>query len=193
MKSQFSQYLINRIKKFYLRKTNEPSVTSSNRNETTTNRTYFKLPYIGTYSSITQKKLRNIIHSYCNNTDIKLVFSAFKISKLLSSKDKVPNSLKSHVIYLLKCAGCKACYIGETNRHLQTRIHEHLRADRNSQIFKHLKTLDNCRNLCNSTWFKFLDTGSNKYQLKLKGGYHILHNKPELNRQQDHLILNLSL
>ena len=58
-KNQFPQYLINRIKIFYLSKTNEPSVASSNRNETTMNRTYFKLPYIGTYSSITRKKLRN--------------------------------------------------------------------------------------------------------------------------------------
>ena len=77
-KSRFPQYLINRIKKFYLRKTNESCVASSNRNETTTNRTYFKLPYIGTYSSITKKKLRNIIHSYCNNTYIKLVFFGFQ-------------------------------------------------------------------------------------------------------------------
>ena len=43
--------------------------------------------------------LRNIIHSCCNNIDIKLVFSAFKISKLFSNKDKVLNSLKSR--YLL--------------------------------------------------------------------------------------------
>ena len=124
--NQFQQYLINRIKKFYLSKTNEPSGASSNQVETTANRTYIKLPYIGTYSSITQKKQRNIIHSYCNNTEIELVFSAFKISELFSNKVKVPNSLKSHVIYLFECAGCKARYIGETNRHLRTRINEHL-------------------------------------------------------------------
>ena len=112
-KNQFPQSVINRIKKFYLNKTNELSVASSNRNETTTNRTHFKLSCIGTYSSRTQKKLRNIIHSYCNNTDIKLIFSAFIISKLLSNKDEVPNSLKSHVMYLFKCAGCKARYIGD--------------------------------------------------------------------------------
>ena len=163
-KNKFPLYPINRIKKFYLSKTNEPSVVSSNRNETTTNRTHFKLTYIGTYLSKTQKKLGNIIHSYCNNTGIKLVVSTFKISKLFSNKDKVPNSLKSHVIYLLECEGCKARYIAETNRHLQTKIYEHLQADRNSQIFKHLKISDNCRNLCNSTCFKILDI----YQLKLK-------------------------
>ena len=123
---------------------------------------------------------------------MKLVFSAFKINKLFSNKDKLPNSLKSHVIDLFKYAGCKARYIGETNRHLQTRIHEHFQVDKNSQIFKHFKTSDDCRNLCNSTCFKILDTASNKYQLKLKEEYYILHNKPELNKQQDHVILNLS-
>ena len=155
---------------------------------TTTNRTYFKLLDIGRYSSITLKKLRNIIHRYCNNTDIK-----FEISKLFSNKDKVPNPLKSHVIYLFECADCKERYFGENNRHLQTRVNEHLQADRNSQIFKHLKTSDNCRNLYNSTCFKTLDTAGIKYQLNLKEGYYILHSKPELNKQQDHVILNLPL
>ena len=123
----------------------------------------------------------------------KTCLSAFKISKLFNSKDKVLNSLKSYVIYLFECASCKARYIGETNRHLQTRINEHLQGDTNSQIFKHLKTSDNCRNLCNSTLLNILDTGSNKYQVQLKEGYYILHNKPELKKQQDHVVLNLSL
>ena len=99
-KKQFCTVSNKQNQKIYLSKTNEPSVTSSHRNETTTNRTYSKLRYIGAYSSITQKNLRNIIGRYCNNNDIKLVFSAFKINKLFSNKDKIPNSLKSHASYL---------------------------------------------------------------------------------------------
>ena len=79
----------------------------------------------------------------------------------------------------------------QTNRHLQTRINEHLQVDtRNSQIPKHLKTSNNCRNLCTSTCFKILELPQTN--TNLKEGYYSLH-KPELNKQQDHVILNLSL
>ena len=39
---------------------------------------YFKLPYIGHFSFVTQKKIRHFIKRYCNDLDIKLVFSSFK-------------------------------------------------------------------------------------------------------------------
>ena len=38
---------------------------------------YFKLPYIGHFSVVTQKKIRHLIKRYCNDLDIKLVFSSF--------------------------------------------------------------------------------------------------------------------
>ena len=47
---------------------------------------YFKLPYIGHFSVVTQKKVRHLIKRYCNELDIKLVFSSFKIGKLFSVK-----------------------------------------------------------------------------------------------------------
>ena len=45
---------------------------------------YFKLPYTGQFSVVTQKKVRHLIKRYCNDLDIKLVFSSFKIGKLFS-------------------------------------------------------------------------------------------------------------
>ena len=36
------------------------------------------------------------------------------------------------------CAGCSACYVGETNRHLARRVREHLSSDKNSHIFQHI-------------------------------------------------------
>ena len=44
----------------------------------TTRTFYFKLPYIGPFSIIAQKKVRHFAKRYCNNIDIKLVFSSFK-------------------------------------------------------------------------------------------------------------------
>ena len=63
---------------------------------------------------------------------------------MFSPKDSVPDSLKSRVVYKFICAGRGARYIGETNRHFNTRINEHLFRDRNSHIFKHLSSSKNC-------------------------------------------------
>ena len=78
---------------------------------------YFKLPYIGPFSIITQKKVRHFVKRYCNNIDIKLVFSSFKIGNLFSVKHPVPRGLRAGVVYKFLCAGCNACYVGETTRH----------------------------------------------------------------------------
>jgi len=51
---------------------------------------YLKLPYIGPSSIITQKKIRHFAKRYCNNIDIKLVFSSFKVGNMLSVKDPIP-------------------------------------------------------------------------------------------------------
>ena len=93
---------------------------------------YFKLPYIGHFSVVTQKKIRHFIKRYCNDLDIKLVFSSFKIGNMFGAKDPIPGGLCSGVVYKFACAGCNACYVGETARHFSTRVREHLVSDRAS-------------------------------------------------------------
>ena len=51
--------------------------------EQATNTFYFKLPYIGYFSSIAQKRIRRLSHFYCNNANIVLAFSSFKVGSLL--------------------------------------------------------------------------------------------------------------
>ena len=51
---------------------------------------YFKLPYTGHFSSVTQKRIRQLIKRYCNNIDIKLVFSSFKIGNIFGVKAPYP-------------------------------------------------------------------------------------------------------
>ena len=66
--------------------------------------------------------------------------------------DPILAGLRSRVIYKFSCAGCSACYIGETSRHFATRIREHLASDKNSHIFKHLRGSVNCGSLCKLAW-----------------------------------------
>jgi len=85
---------------------------------------YFKLPYIGHFSVVTQKKVRHLIQRYCNDLDIKLFFSSFKIGSLFGVKDPIPGGLRSRDVYKFACAGCSAWYVGETTRHFSTRVRE---------------------------------------------------------------------
>ena len=65
-----------------------------------------KLPYIGHFSVLTQNKIRHFITRYCNDLDIKLVFTCFKIGNLFSVKDPIPGGLRSCVVYIVYSLCC---------------------------------------------------------------------------------------
>ena len=88
---------------------------------------------------------------------------------MFSPKDFVPDSLKSRVVYQFTCASCGARYIGETNRHFNTRVNEHLFRDRNSYIFKHLSASKGCKDKCDFLVLRLsIDHASINSQLKIK-------------------------
>ena len=129
---------------------------------------------------------------YCNDLDIKLVFSSFKIGNLFGVKDPVPDGLRSRVVYKFVCGGCNACYVGETCRNFSTRVREHLVSDRASHIFRHLKDSPHCRALCSADNFHVLDHASTGFQLKIKEAIRIQREQPSLNQQLHHVNLKLS-
>ncbi|CAM4840181.1 unnamed protein product [Rotaria magnacalcarata] len=49
-----------------------------------------------------------------------------RIGHNFTTKDKIPTELRSGVVYEATCPVCNEKYIGETCRHLKTRINEHL-------------------------------------------------------------------
>ena len=152
-----------------------------------------KLPYLGRFSTVAQSKIRRLVNRYCNDLDIKLVFTTFKLRNIFSVKDSVPRELRSRVIYKFTCACCNACYIGETGRHFSTRVREHLSSDKSSHIFKHLQSSERCRQSCSADCFEILDSAPTKFQLKLKEAMHINWEKPNLNQQVHHVNLTLTL
>ena len=122
-----------------------------------------------------------------------LVFAPYKIKNLFSAKDAISKLSRSRVVYKFSCAGCSACYFGETNRHLATRVREHLSSDKNSHIFQHINGSEACRSLCSEDCFSILDTASKPFQLKIKEALHIAWEKPSFNKQVNHVNLALSL
>ena len=143
---------------------------------------YFKLPFIGSMSLYTQKKLNDVIKRFCKVENVKLVFTTCKLSSFFSLKDRVPFELQSFVVYKFVCNGCSAMYIGMTCSHLSTRIKQHLVTDKRSHIFKHLLNNEHCKRSCdNDNCFSILDRSSTKHDLYIKEGIHIKDFKPSLN------------
>ena len=112
--------------------------------------------------------------------------SSAKIRSMFSVKDPVPFHLRSRDLYQLTCAGCNACYVGETFRHISTRIREHLGRDRTSHIFQHLQNSEESRRLSSESCFPILDTALNRFQMILKEAAHIRWTNPSLNRHLKH-------
>ena len=77
------------------------------------------------------------------------------------------SALKSNLVHNFSCAGCNACYIWETGRHLSTRINEHFHTDKKSHIYKHLQESERCEELTNVDCFSVLNYSNTKYQRKI--------------------------
>ena len=168
--------------------------TISNENTVNNNKkVYFKIPYIRTFSNATKIKLNQICDKCCKNTNIVVAFSPLKIGSFFSCKDSIPKFLQSYVVYQFTCAGYNACYIGETKRHLKTRIEEHLGKDKNSQILKHLQENPHCREVSNFDCFDVIDRDNSHFRLLLKESMHITWKKPILNKQIKHVTLTISV
>ena len=99
--------------------------------------------------------------------------------------------MKSFLVYKFTEASCSSSYIGEKYRYFKTRIEEHIKKDNKSRIFKHLHSSETCLDSYNSLCFKIIDKANSK--LKIKEALHINWRKPNLNAQQNHLAVTLSL
>ena len=86
----------------------------------------------------------------------------------MNVKDLVSKSLRSSVIYKFNCAECNSTYIGETSRHFSTRVREHLYSDKNSHVYKHLKSSDKYRRSCSDNSFTDLEIASIYNHVKLR-------------------------
>ena len=88
---------------------------------------YFCLPFTGSHSLQIGNQITRLCNAAYPHLNIRFVFrSSTRISSFFPFKDKVPKLMRSGVVYLFKCRCCSASYVGQTTRHLHTRISEHL-------------------------------------------------------------------
>ena len=180
-KNAYPPQLIDKQIKNYLDKIGQEKVD----NENSDNVSYLKLPFIGTYSKFVQNKVQHLCKQFCKNTNVKLVFSSQKLASFFSTKDKMPIALRSNVVYKFTCACCNARYVGETTRHYNVRVNEHLHKKSNpSSVFIHLEADKKCRDACDSSCFEIIDKDITSFRLKVKEAIHTEWIKPTLNKQR---------
>ena len=111
-----------------------------------------------------------------------IVMTLRKLKTVMPSlKSPTEKMLKSGVVYKLTCPSCSACYVGETTRHLQTRVKEHIQ--RKGPMRTHLE-------LCGAT---LLDDNVEILQASARGeGYlltlealYIKEVKPTINTKEE--------
>ena len=154
---------------------------------------FHKLPYVGKYSEQIQKKLSKICKQFFKDADLEIVFTSFKINNYFSTKDKTPYFLKSFLVCNFVCVRCNSCYIGETCHHFKTRINEHVKKDKKSNIYKYLHNNKEFFSSFNSDCFSILDYAPTHFQIKIKEGMYIDWEKPNLNKQPNRLSTTLSI
>ena len=133
--------------------------------------------------TICQQGLRSI-WKWIKSPTFLHILTPFKVADMFNVKDPIPKFLKLFVVYKFVCPDCNACYIGETTRHLSTRIKEHLETDKKSHIFAYLVNNETCKALSTENCFEIIDSVSTLFKLKLKEALHITWKKPSLNKQQ---------
>ena len=77
--------------------------------------------------------------------------------------------------------------------HFKIRIENHFKKDNKSHILKNLHSAATCFDSYNSFTFKIFDKSNSKFDLEIKEALHINWRKPNLNRQQNHLAVTISI
>ena len=105
-----------------------------------------KIPFVGEASYKFRNQIVPLIKSVLE-VDVRPVFVSCKTSNYFSLKCSTPFPYKSNVVYLYKCVlDATTTYIGETTRHLITRVNEHYKYDKKSAIFTHIQRCEGCKN-----------------------------------------------
>ena len=107
------------------------------------------------------KKFKNSIMNITKNIPhFRLVSRSYKIINMFCNKSQTPKCLNSDLVYQFNCNGCDATYIGETARHLCTRVQEHSRLGNGSNIAEHN---NKCKGGVDISNFKIICKNFNNY------------------------------
>ena len=150
---------------------------------------YFCLPFTGHHGLQIRSQLQKFLSSAYPHISICVVFRpSFRLSNFFPFEDKIPCELRSHVMYLYKCQCCGALYVGQTRRHIHTRISEHMcvspltgkkrSVSTMSGILAHIHTT---KHQISPSGFKILSTATSEADLLIRESLFIPKLNPILN------------
>ena len=159
---------------------------------------FCSIPYISRrINNMIRVDVNRIVTEFYPHINCNVIFkNDCTISSYFSHKDTLETSMRSNVVYGFSCSQCNATYVGETSRHLKTRIAEHrgisVRTSRplsncNSIIFKH--SMENSHPVKPQD-FKILGN-ANSHNIRTLESIYIYKNKPNLNRTESSIPLNI--
>ena len=149
---------------------------------------FIVLPYLDNLSLIIRTRLQNSISKNLSFFKIKVIFkSTTRLSNCFRFEDKVPFNLRSNVVCKFSCGRYNVTYYGETCRHLNIRVGEHLDVSpltrkkskaKTSTAIKHHMLL--CDHVVSLEDFKILASNNSEFHLKIKESLFISRDKPDL-------------
>ena len=95
---------------------------------------FWRTPYAGAQGDRLVKNLTKKLKLFI----LKNIHKTTKMSYYCNTKGRIPDYLKSHIVYEFCCPACNAGYIGKTDWNLGTQTKEHCGLDENSPIFNQL-------------------------------------------------------
>ena len=88
---------------------------------------YLKIPFMGTESYDLKNEIIKLVKRHYPRVALRVILhNNNTIAKFFPFKDRVPDALRSLVVYKYSCGMCNATYVGKTKRHFESRICEHL-------------------------------------------------------------------
>ena len=157
------------------------------------------IPYTGEHGNKVVWKLRQIIGRFFPQIEVRFIFKPLlRVQNFFQNKDPMPPSLLSNVVYKYTCSDCSIGYIGETRRHVGSRIAEHtgvsfatkkpIVGDKNSAIQRHIASTNHSTE---SDQFKVLCRAKSRFDLLIKESLYIARDLPALNNNVSSYPLNL--
>ena len=159
---------------------------------------YLKLPYMNSENNKSLKtELSDLLGKYYPQIDLRILFmNNNSVGRFFNYKDRIPDFLQSNIVYKYSCPQCSETYVGESSRHMYTRIAEHRGVsprtglpciNPKSNIYKHF--LDS-GHIVSPTAFSILHS-ENTSSLKVIESIYIHKLHPSLNGMQYSTPLNI--
>jgi hypothetical protein len=150
---------------------------------------YIKLQFFGSNSYKIRNELKSILKQSFHHIDFQIVFTnPFTIGSYFKIKDRLPDDVRSCVVYNYQCSCCNARYIGSTTRSFKARRLEHLGKSIHTgkpltkPEFSNIRLhSEECNHPINHSDFKILKSLPDAQSLLIAESIFIKNNKPSLN------------